>query len=114
MIQTHDFLTDYSSDKVARILKIFSDATTSRDVTFLNEILHENYSVLICQSGSERYMTKSEYLQLMREEKVGGTARKFEILNLQTGSAVSFASVRHSTSNKFFDENFMLQKANDR
>lgn len=62
----------------------FNEAIATRDIATLEQILHAEFRVLANRfNGGDQavVLSRAAYLQMMRDEKIGGTAYELEILS---------------------------------
>jgi hypothetical protein len=71
-------------DQLKHIIEQFGKAVEARDVHCLDEILHPHFRVLMPHLGSGEVMTftKPMYINLIREERIGGDTTRVEFVNL--------------------------------
>lgn len=99
MMMTATFLVSSSAGAAANprdAVEAFARAGDSRDLGALERVLHEQYRATVIMSGSVEpsFMSKADYLGLIRAKKIGGDSRRVQILDVDTQGDVAFARVR--------------------
>ena len=88
---------DRTHENVKAVIEKFIKAGDKCDGTQLNELLHSNFRVVANQlmGGTDvTIITKEQYLSLIRDGKLGGDERTYEILSLEVVNKNASAHVR--------------------
>ena len=72
-------------EKISKAVHDFSSSADQRDIKNMDKILHKDYRAVVNRLfGSEEVsvMNKSLYLDLLKQEKIGGDSRSVEIQSI--------------------------------
>jgi hypothetical protein len=74
----------------------FVAAGDRQDIAGLDQVLHPSFRVLFVTAGKtgETELSRAQYLQLVRDKKLGGDTRTVEVVSAETVDRVSFLRLR--------------------
>ncbi len=102
--------TDPTQGLAAQLVREFIAAGDQRDVNALENLLHPEFRILFATTAgaTTTTMTRSQYLQLLRDGKLGGKPRKTEVASFvgTGGHAVGTAVSMHDSAR--FDGHYAL------
>ena len=109
-------MTDPTQGVAAQVVREFIAAGDQRDVNALENLLHPEFRILFATTAgaTTTTMTRSQYLQLLRDGKLGGKPRKTEVGSfVGTGGHAVGTAVSMSDSARF-DGHFALVQRDGR
>ena len=102
--------------QLTKVVEEYAKAGDNRDTKTLDQLLHTEFrSVVNRLFGSKdlSVMSKTVYLDLMKQEKIGGDQRKVEILNIDVMDHTAYIKARFSGKKLIFTTFLLLAKNAD-
>lgn len=99
-------------NEILEALRGYADATDRRDAEALEGRLHEKHRHFVLMRGQLRAFEREQYLQLLRDGKIGGQKRAFRLVSLDvTQGETAMAKVELTNDANFrFTHYFSLLK----
>jgi hypothetical protein len=96
------------------VIKKYALAADSQDAKILEEVFHENFQVVAHTKDGVRALDKKSYLNLIREGKIGGSARILEVLESGHDSNIGTAKIVLRGEKTIFHDHLTLLNENGR
>lgn len=108
-IYSHNY--DNHMKEIENLIKEFVQAGDSRDVLKMDQLLEQNFRTVLNQAfgGTEiQTLDKSTYMQLLKDEKLGGDQRNFSIESVDIEGKNAFVKVTLTGTKMIFVSHLSL------
>ncbi len=101
------------NEQLTTVVEAYAKAGDNRDTKTLDQLLHVEFRSVVNRlfgSMDLSVMSKTVYLDLMKQEKIGGDKRKVEILNIDVMDHTAYIKAKFSGEQLIFTTHLMLAK----
>jgi ketosteroid isomerase-like protein len=108
MIMSLSNLAQADQHAITQVIHHYADATASRDAATISRLFHDDFRVIALTEEGPRVLDKSQYLTLLKDEKIGGVARTLAIKHINVQDKTAHANVSLTSEKAVFHDQLHL------
>ena len=103
-------ISSAQNSEIKDIIAKFVRAGDSRSIKIFEKILHQQYRIIISSAKETKIIHRNDYLDLIKNKKIGGEKRTFKIESLNMSENTASAIVIIESSKSIFRDHLQFIK----